>query len=141
MPSLFVTPPFSPWKPGDAFNQEKEVKYKTKKRGKNNKEVNKPKEKERKTQVFPAFTSLVLFIVTLFVGHFNLGTLETFSLVDINPLFEVHLQNLFNVVREKQLIVRKSPGFSFLPSRVSCWRSNKVLSQYKPCSTLKSNCS
>ena len=74
MPPLFVTPPFSPWRPGDAFNQEKEVKYKRKKRGKNNKEVNKPKEKERENmclQVFLAFTSLVLFIVTLFVGQFN----------------------------------------------------------------------
>ena len=54
MPPLFVTPPFSPWRPGDAFNQEKEVKYKRKrKRGektkRKNKEVNKSKEKERKT--------------------------------------------------------------------------------------------
>ena len=40
MPPLFVTPPFSPWRPGDAFNQEKEVKYERKgkrKRGKKSK--------------------------------------------------------------------------------------------------------
>ena len=42
MPPLFVTPPFSPWRPGDAFNQEKEVKYKKRKRGKKSK-----KEKHR----------------------------------------------------------------------------------------------
>ena len=41
MPPLFVTPPFSPWRPGDAFNQEKEVKYKRKrKRGKKKVKVN-----------------------------------------------------------------------------------------------------
>ena len=46
MPPLFVTPPFSPWRPGDAFNQEKEVKYKRKRGRKKtkskNKEVKKP---------------------------------------------------------------------------------------------------
>ena len=83
MPPLFVTPPFSPWRPGDAFNQEKEVKYerKRKKHKRKNKEVNKSKEKERKTQVFPAFTSLVLFIVTLFVGQFYLGRLKKWKLL------------------------------------------------------------
>ena len=47
MAPLFVTPPFSPWRPGDAFSQEKEVKYKRKRKrgkkkqkGKTKKEIN-----------------------------------------------------------------------------------------------------
>ena len=84
MPPLFVTPPFSPWRPGDAFNQEKEVKYKRKrKRGektkRKNKEVNKSKEKERKTcgsKFFLLLQVWYFFTVTLFVGQFNLGTLK-----------------------------------------------------------------